>query len=61
MSQKEIMDYLFKVKRPIKKQELNFLKINNISINRNLSRLEKFNFIGSTPSKCKKPKFYFLK
>ena len=61
MSQKDILDYLFKVNRPIKKQELRFLNISNVSITRNLSQLQKYGFIESTKGKIKKPSLYSFK
>lgn len=61
MSQKDILDYLLKVRRPIQKKELSFLRINNVAITRGLCRLKKNKIIDSTKSSNRKPSFYFLR
>ena len=61
MSKKDILDYLFKVRRPIQKKELAFLKINKVAITRGLCKLKKDNIIDSTKGSNRKPSFYFLR
>lgn len=60
LAQKEILDFMFKVKRPITKKELNWLNISRVSRDRSLSKLVKFKMIDCKHNKTK-PSLYWLK
>lgn len=64
MSQKDILDYLFKVKKPITKKELlNSFNFNKTAVSRGLGKLVKSNqikkeYFYSGSKKYKKVKFF---